>query len=590
MKNNFGEKENMKRGVFFRVLTLFLAVIILTTYVGLVLSAPGDEATFTATELLGRITDSSVTVNVVAEETLEVYFQFGTQPGVYTGQTSTSTFPGNTPIEMVIGGLQSDTRYYYRMVYRQGTSDWIARDEHSFHTQRAPGSTFTFTIIADSHLDMGCNPTLYDQTLENVLADNPDFHIDLGDTFKMDYVTSWSQTQSAYLAQRPHMGIISHSTPIFIINGNHENEEGWNLDDSPFSQAIASINGRKMYYPTPITDGFYTGNTDDSLTAIDGDHLREDYYAWEWGDMLFVVLDPFQYTMDLPYFPTAGEGSDDSVTGDQWSWTLGKQQYDWFKNTLENSNAKFKFVFSHHVTGGQLSVGGGAGGPGYVRGGANAAPYFEWGGRNADGTWGFETERSGWGNVSIHQLMIDNGVNAFFHGHDHQYAYEKRDGIVYQEVPQPGSTGNGFGLYSESDPYTIKVLPSSGHLRVTVSPSEVTVDYVRSYLSGGTNGEVAYTYTIMPNSINETPVAHDQAVSTGKNTPKDITLYASDAEGDDLSYQIVTQPSHGTLSGTGRYGTYTPDSGYSGLDSFTFKVTDGWTESNIATVSITVMG
>ena len=72
---------------------------------------------------------------------------------------------------------------------------------------------------------------------------------------------------------------------------------------------------------------------------------------------------------------------------------------------------------------------------GYVRGGAEAAAYFEWGGENADGSWGFDTQRPGWGGVPIHQLMVENGVSAYFHGHDHQYVYETRDGIVYQESP-----------------------------------------------------------------------------------------------------------------------------------------------------------
>ena len=75
----------------------------------------------------------------------------------------------------------------------------------------------------------------------------------------------------------------------------------------------------------------------------------------------FVVLDPFQYTMAKPYGAIAGEGSDDPQSGDQRNWTLGRQQYDWFKQTLEGSGAKFKFGFSDHVTGGQLSVSGAGG-------------------------------------------------------------------------------------------------------------------------------------------------------------------------------------------------------------------------------------
>ena len=109
------------------------------------------------------------------------------------------------------------------------------------------------------------------------------------------------------------------------------------------------------------------------------DQQREDYYAWTWGDALFIVLDPFQYTMKKPYAEDLfGEGETD--IGDQWDWTLGKDQYDWLKQTLENSNAKFKFVFAHHVTGGVPYEYVSTIGPGYVRRGADAAPYFEWGG------------------------------------------------------------------------------------------------------------------------------------------------------------------------------------------------------------------
>jgi hypothetical protein len=128
-----------------------------------------------------------------------------------------------------------------------------------------------------------------------------------------------------------------------------------------------------------------------------------------------------------------------------------------------------------------------------VRKGAYGAPYCEWGGYNENGTtWAFDTRRSGW-YCTVHQLLVENNVSAFFHGHDHQYAYEKLDGVVYQSCAAAGFTGNGFNLYSEANEYTIKVLPSSGHLRVTVTPTLATVDYVRS---GGTGG--AYSYTIEP--------------------------------------------------------------------------------------------
>ncbi|MEM2098481.1 MAG: metallophosphoesterase [Candidatus Bathyarchaeia archaeon] len=499
----------MKRSNAIRsVLVFFLAVTVLfVCYVSALQVLvreihASNEATFVATELLGRPTDNSVTVNVIAEEDLEVYFEYGTRPGVYSGKTEIAQFLGGDPIEVVIDGLKSNTRYYYRMVYRKiGATEWIRRSEHSFHTQRAKGSTFTFTITSDSHLGFPLNlgnSTLYRRTMLNVLRDMPDFHIDLGDTFPMmAFVNDTAGASQVYLAQRPYLGLIGHSVPIFLVIGNHENEEGWNLDDTP-SQPILSVNARKRYYPNPVPSSFYSGNTD-PLAEIDEDHLREDYYAWQWGDALFVVIDPFWYTMTKPYVNEPGEKNDENVSGDPWDWTLGRQQYEWLKQTLRNSNAKFKFVFAHHVTGGIDQ---------YGRGGAMAVPYFEWGGYDLDGSWGFTTRRPGW-ETPIHQLFIENNVTIFFCGHDHQYAKQQRDGIIYQVCPMPSDIrySAGFNIYNLSNPYTQVVLNNSGHLRVTVSPTQVTVDYVRAYLSEGINGQVAYTYTIAPSIIAYSPAA-----------------------------------------------------------------------------------
>jgi hypothetical protein len=478
---------------FSRFSILLLVLVFLTSLLPLGREVQAATAiTFSGEELLGKPTDTSITINIVPNTTIEYHYQYGTSPGSYTMQTANWTATGGQPHEIVIDGLTANTKYYYRMRYHapgDAMDDWVERAEHSFWTQRAEGSTFKFTIVSDSHAAYGSQ---YHSTMENVRDDEPDFHFDLGDTFMTDNDTSQSQVNSEYLAQRggDYLDLVGHSSPIFTMPGNHENEEGWNFDDTPFSIALASVLARKLYYPTPITDGFYSGN-DDVLTDIDagtyGDQYREDYYAWEWGDALFVVIDPFQYTMTNPYGASAGEGNDDPASGDSWNWTLGEQQYLWFKNVLETSDAKYKFVFSHHVVGGMPSYT-------YVRGGAEAVPYYEWGGNNWSGTWQFDTKRPGW-DTPVHQLMVDNGVSAFFHGHDHQYAYEVRDGIVYQCLPRP-TTGMDFNYYNESNPYTIKVLGSPGHLRVTVTPDEATVEYI-----GTSSGTSNYTYIIEPNEV-----------------------------------------------------------------------------------------
>ncbi|MFH1723767.1 MAG: PKD domain-containing protein [Elusimicrobiota bacterium] len=89
-------------------------------------------------------------------------------------------------------------------------------------------------------------------------------------------------------------------------------------------------------------------------------------------------------------------------------------------------------------------------------------------------------------------------------------------------------------------------------------------------------------------SPNARPTADDQSVSLRINIPRAITLTGADLEGADLTFIMVAQPSRGTLTGTIPNLTYTPDTDYTGQDSFTFKVNDGAAESAVATVSILV--
>jgi hypothetical protein len=563
---------------------LFVIVFILTVFpIGITVHA-ATPITFSGEELVGKPTNNSITINIVPNTTIEYHYQYGTSPGSYTMQTADSTATGGQPHEIVISGLTPNTHYYYRMRYHlPGETDWVERAEHSFWTQRAAGSTFKFTIVADSHAYYN---TEYHNTMSSVASDQPDFHFDLGDTFMTDNDTNQSQVNAEYLAQRggDYMDLVGHSSPIFNMPGNHENEEGWNFDDTPFSIALASVKARKLYYPTPIPgEGFYAGNSD-LLTALDpgtyGDQYREDYYAWTWGDALFVVIDPYHYTMTNPYGASAGEGSDDPASGDAWNWTLGLQQYNWLKNVLESSDAKYKFVFSHHVVGGMPSYL-------YVRGGAQAVPYYEWGGNTWGGTPQFSTKRSGW-DAPIHQLFMENDVSAFFHGHDHQYAYEVRDEIVYQCLPRP-TTGMDFNYYHESDPYTIKVLSSPGYLRVTVSPTQATVEYIGP--SGGTS---KYTYTIQPSSTTNNPpdAVNDTATVIKDSVNNVIDVLANDSclpdVGETLSVTGVTDPPHGTATNNVTNVTYTPDTGYSGPDSFSYTIDDGNGGTDSATVSVTV--
>lgn len=87
------------------------------------------------------------------------------------------------------------------------------------------------------------------------------------------------------------------------------------------------------------------------------------------------------------------------------------------------------------------------------------------------------------------------------------------------------------------------------------------------------------------------PVAHPQSISLDKNTNVAITLSASDADGQVVSYHIATAPKNGTLTGTGASRLYTPNAEFVGSDSFSFTAKDNDNLTSApAQVSINVKG
>ncbi len=108
---------------------------------------------------------------------------------------------------------------------------------------------------------------------------------------------------------------------------------------------------------------------------------------------------------------------------------------------------------------------------------------------------------------------------------------------------------------------------------------------------GTANSNTATISITVKAAANQPPVASDGTLATNQDTAATGTLKASDPDGDALTFSIVSQPSNGSVTlddaSTGAY-TYTPNDGYSGSDSFTFKASDGKADSNIAKVSVTV--
>lgn len=105
---------------------------------------------------------------------------------------------------------------------------------------------------------------------------------------------------------------------------------------------------------------------------------------------------------------------------------------------------------------------------------------------------------------------------------------------------------------------------------------------------GAANSNVA-TVAINVIEDNTAPVAYDQTLLTPKGLSRAVTLTASDADGDPITFSIVDIPDQGgQLTGTPPNITYVPPEGFEGVETFTFEASDGALDSNMATVTITV--
>lgn len=546
--------------------------------------------------LLGRPKDDSIVVSVITEQARDIYVEYGTAQSSLSDLTSTTTTTAGQPTEILLDELTPNTKYYYRLRYANpGSSSFATGTTRSFHTQRSVGESYTFLIEADPH-HMDNDPEVWLLALQNMLLDDADFLIDLGDTFMSEkfgkenpYLLTEEGLDETYeVVRSDYFATAAHSLPVFLVDGNHEAELGWLLDEinPQENPAVWASQARQKYFSGPKPDDFFIGarNIDPNTQAP-----RDAYYAFLWGDALFIALDPYWYSTPKP-------------NQSSWDWTLGFDQYTWLKETLEGSAASYKFVFAHHLIGGSLGV--------QARGGLTNAHLWEWGGYNEEGIYEFDTHRPGWGKP-IQDLLLENGVQVFFHGHDHLYVKEEldadNDGIVdliYQEVPQPSKRRGGTGAAEGYGYINSPVLENSGHLRVTITPTEATVEYVRVFLpederNGNSNRMISDSYTILPNTAIE-PMFLSNISST---TPKEneptwisVDLYQPqpnsapaviyNAGGIDFVAQLLDDGLNGDgQAGDGRYGTHIPAFPANTTIEYYITATDQFGEQHTAPVN-----
>lgn len=154
--------------------------------------------------------------------------------------------------------------------------------------------------------------------------------------------------------------------------------------------------------------------------------------------------------------------------------------------------------------------------------------------------------------------------------------------------------------YSGDDKFEFKVIDDKGaesdkaEIKINVEPLEEMNHEISGEGDQESQNQTASkaSENNVITTINQSPIAHDQELSTDANRDIDITLVGEDTDNDPIQFEIVSNPADATLnnfdSSKGTV-TYSPEMNYTGNDSFSFKVIDdNDVESNTATVSVEV--
>ncbi|HEY2953224.1 MAG TPA: hypothetical protein VGK40_11600, partial [Verrucomicrobiae bacterium] len=242
-----------------------------------------------------------------------------------------------------VQGLSPATKYDYRVLLKQGSDEPFRETAAgSFRTQRKGPTSYTAVLITDSHtgyFPVDSSPVItLDRVVQNVARVKGEFVLDLGDN------TAWAGSReypqrspagavSAYARYRRQIGPLTLNSPYFSVIGNWCGESGKFPDEN--IEIAASV--RRALVPGP-----------NHLTYPQGGSEREDYYAFSWGDVLYLILNIQTYSK--PSNPAKLQSLMSDVNRIE-EWTLGEKQMAWFETRLQKATERFRFVCMHHPAG-----------------------------------------------------------------------------------------------------------------------------------------------------------------------------------------------------------------------------------------------
>jgi 3',5'-cyclic AMP phosphodiesterase CpdA len=356
-----------------------------------------------------------------------------------------------------VQNLAPATRYEYQVLHKRASQDaFVPAAKGSFLTQRLSSASYTALLITDPHVGSfprtSAPARTLDKVIQNACAENAEIVLALGDNVAWPGSREYPQTNSrgavsAYALYRKQVGPLTQNCPHFGIIGNWAGESGKFPDDS--IRMVSEV--RQAFLANPNHQTYPQGGSE-----------RGDYYAFVWGDVLYVMLNVQTYSKpSQPEKLTSPMSDVNSIE----EWTLGDRQMAWLEKTLQNAKERFRFVCTHHPAGGRA---GDTLNTLYGRGGSRA--------------WNTGEQRA------IHGLMKKHKVQIFFYGHDHVFVDDVVDGIHYA---LPGSCGAPWKFTKAETGYE-RFWPDSGHARLSVTPEKATVTFVNL------EGKEFHEFSVLP--------------------------------------------------------------------------------------------
>ena len=295
--------------------------------------------------LLARPTETSIRISALnGDQAVEAAVEFRREGATdWQRRPLASKVSARHLLDWDLKDLSPATKYDYRVLLKQGADETFREAAAgSFRTQRKGPASYTAVLITDSHTGYfppNSNPVLtLDRVVQNAARTKGEFVLDLGDNTAWPGSREYPQKNSngavsAYARYRRQIGPLTLNAPYFSVIGNWCGESGKFPEEN--IEIAASV--RRALTPGP-----------NHLTYPQGGSEREDYYAFSWGDVLYVILNIQTYSKpsNPAGFPTL-MADVNKIT----EWTLGEKQMAWFETTLKNATERFRFVCIHHPAG-----------------------------------------------------------------------------------------------------------------------------------------------------------------------------------------------------------------------------------------------